>query len=705
VRTRAARLTSWSLWAVIVALAAATAALTILSGGDQTDQGLMIAALGMLGFATVGALIASRFPRNPIGWLLQVAALGFVVAGAADAYGVYTLVARVGALPAPEFVIWLGNWTVVLPLAAVPLIVLLFPDGRVPTPRWRPVAWAMVAFPLIGMLGLILRPGQAGGTARAPNLTGVESLRELAGVLMTVGAVGSLLTAAVCVVGLVVRLRRSRGEERQQIRWLAYVGSAAALTLAIGFITDEGPWSDWAFNIFVFLLAFGVPISVSLAIFKYRLYDIDVVINKTVVYGALAGFITAVYVGIVVGIGDLVGAGDEPNLGLAIAATAVVAVLFQPVRARVQRFANRLVYGKRASPYELLARFSDRVGGSYASEDVLQRMARAVAEGTGARLAGVWLRVGDELRPAATWPADSSLGDPVPVGEGRGPEIEGAEGTFPVREGDQVIGALTVAKAPGDPLRPAEEKLTEDLAAQAGLVLRNVRLTAELQRRVDEISRRAQELRASRRRIVAMQDRERRRLERDIHDGAQQHLVALAVNLNLAKALMARDAGRAGETIEGLERATRETLETLRDLARGIYPPLLEAEGLGAALRAQVERSTVPVTVESGGVHRFPVEVEAAAYFCVLEALQNVAKYAEATRAVVRLDGSAGDLQFEVTDDGKGFDPLATPPGSGLRNMADRLSSLDGEVEVRSAPGQGTTVAGRIPMPARGAVA
>jgi signal transduction histidine kinase len=703
VKLRTARLTAWGVWAVIAVLAAATMTLTVLSGGDRTDQGLMIAALGMMGFATVGALIASRFPRNPIGWLLQVAALGFVVAGAADAYGVYTLVAKVGTLPAPEVVIWLGNWSFVIPLAAVPLIVLLFPNGQVPTPRWRPVAWAMVAFPLVGMLGLILRPGQAGGTARAPNLTGVESLREFAGVLMTVGAVGSLLTAAVCVIGLVVRLRRSTGEERQQIRWLAYVGSAAAAVLAAGFITDQGLVSDLAFNVFIFLLAFGVPIAVGLAIFRYRLYEIDVVINKTVVYGALAAFITTVYVGIVVGIGTLVGAGDEPNLALSIAATALVALLFQPVRARVQRFANRLVYGKRASPYELLARFSDRVGGSYASEDVLPRMARVVAEGTGARLAGVWLRVGDKLRPAASWPADASLGDPVPVGDGVA--IDGADRAFPVREGDEVIGALTVTKARGDPLRPAEEKLTEDLAGQAGLVLRNVRLTEELQRRLDEISRRAQELRESRGRLVATQDRERRRLERDIHDGAQQHLVALAVNLKLARALVDRDAGRAAEAIEGLQRTTRETLEGLRDLARGIYPPLLEAEGLGAALRAQVERSPVPVTVESDGLPRFPPDVEVAAYFCVLEALQNAAKYAEATRAVVRLDGSAGDLRFEVTDDGKGFDPLATPPGSGLRNMADRLSSLDGEVEVRSAPGQGTTVAGRIPLPARGAVA
>jgi signal transduction histidine kinase len=279
--------------------------------------------------------------------------------------------------------------------------------------------------------------------------------------------------------------------------------------------------------------------------------------------------------------------------------------------------------------------------------------------------------------------------------DGRLPRLPAA--AFPVPEGDEIIGALTVAKAPGDPMRPAEEKLTEDLASQAGLVLRNVRLTAELQRRVDEISTRARELRASRRRIVAMQDRERRRLERDIHDGAQQHLVALAVNLNLAKALVARDGRRAGETIEGLERATRQTLETLRDLARGIYPPLLEAEGLGAALRAQVERTPVPVTVESDGLDRFPVEVEAAAYFCVLEALQNVAKYAEATHAVVRLEESDGDLIFRVTDNGKGFDPETTPRGSGLQNMSDRLSALGGTVEIASSPGRGTTVTGRIP--------
>jgi signal transduction histidine kinase len=282
------------------------------------------------------------------------------------------------------------------------------------------------------------------------------------------------------------------------------------------------------------------------------------------------------------------------------------------------------------------------------------------------------------------------------MADGQLPRFEGIA-AFPVREGEEIIGALTVDKAPGDPIRPAEERLTEDLAAQAGLVLRNVRLTAELQRRLDEISLRAEDLRASRRRIVETQDRERRRLERDLHDGAQQHLVALAVNLNLAKALAGKDPQRAAATVEALERSTNETLETLRDLARGIYPPLLEAEGLAPALRAQVARGPVPVEVVDERGERFPVEVEAAAYFCVLEALQNTAKYAEASGATVRFPEDDGALAFEVTDDGKGFDPERTPSGSGLQNMADRLAAVGGQIEVRSAPGRGTTVIGRIP--------
>jgi signal transduction histidine kinase len=232
-------------------------------------------------------------------------------------------------------------------------------------------------------------------------------------------------------------------------------------------------------------------------------------------------------------------------------------------------------------------------------------------------------------------------------------------------------------------MNPAKEKLVSDLAAQAGLMLRNVRLI--------------EELRASRQRLVAAQDAERRRIERNLHDGAQQQLVALGVQLGLLEQLIERDPRKAGKVVGSLRVNATQAMEDLRDLARGIYPPLLADQGLVAALEAQTRKSPVPVTLRAEGISRYPQEMEAAIYFCVLEALQNVAKYAEATRVQVELVGTNGALAFTIRDDGRGFDISATTYGTGLQGMADRLDALGGELQVTSTPDEGTTVSGRAP--------
>jgi signal transduction histidine kinase len=229
-----------------------------------------------------------------------------------------------------------------------------------------------------------------------------------------------------------------------------------------------------------------------------------------------------------------------------------------------------------------------------------------------------------------------------------------------------------------------ERALVDDLAAQAGLVLRNVRLI--------------EELRASRRRIVAAQDERAKKLERDIHDGAQQQLVALAVKQRLAASLVGKDDEALGAMLEGLQAETTDALENLRDLARGIYPPLLVDKGLAEALAAQARKAPIPVHLESDGIGRYPQEIESALYFCCLEALQNVSKYANATRVEVRLTESNDELAFEVRDDGQGFDASSARRGSGLQGMADRLEAVGGSLDVSSSPGTGTTVAGHVPV-------
>jgi signal transduction histidine kinase len=368
-----------------------------------------------------------------------------------------------------------------------------------------------------------------------------------------------------------------------------------------------------------------------------------------------------------------------------------VAATWRPAK----RLANRMVFGKRATPYEVLADFSDRLGEAYSNDDVLPRMAKILQEGTGAEQVLVWLRFGHEIRVAACsplGPLDPVV--PVPLAGDELPAFEPGVRSFAVRHRGELLGAFTLRMPVAEPLRGTGEKLVTDLAAQAGLVLRNVRLAEELRRTIDE-------LRASRQRIVTAQDERARKLERDIHDGAQQQLVALSVKLGLAEQLAGRDPERARAMLAGLKGEATDALENLRDLARGIYPPLLAEEGLEAALAAQAQKSALPTTIRASGLHRYPQEIEAAVYFCALEALQNAAKYAQATSIELRLEHRDEHLGFEVADDGHGFDP-ARARGSGLTNMRDRVEALGGVLEVISTSGSGATIRGRIPVEASG---
>ena len=373
--------------------------------------------------------------------------------------------------------------------------------------------------------------------------------------------------------------------------------------------------------------------------------------------------------------------GRRPNVVLAVVATAIVAVAFQPVRAWAQRLANRFVYGERATPYHVLSDFSDRLAGTFDTSDLLPKMARMLAEATGAVRGGLWLCVGNQPRPAGSWPT-GDVPSPVPLTYGTIPGIEGRDLVVPVLHQGELLGALTVSKKPGDQPTPIEERLVTDLAAQAGLVLSNARLI--------------EELRASRQRLVAAQDEERRKLERNLHDGAQQQLVALTVKQRLVEGMFDRNPDEAHRLMSELQADAVDALETLRDLARGIYPPLLADRGLAAALDAQARKSPVAVSIDSDGTGRYTQDVESAVYFCVLEALNNVAKYADASRVTVLLSERAGNLRFEVTDDGRGFDN-GTASGTGLRGMADRLEAIGGGLQVTSEPGHGTSVVGEVP--------
>ena len=680
----------WGLTLAGVCLIGASLALAAVGLPVPAYPGWTVGLVTVTPLLLLGGLICARKPQERLGRVLLGLGLAGSVQLASGEYATYSVLGRSGRLMATGAAGWLSSVAQIFLVIGLVAIILLFPAGRLLSRRWRPVAWALGA----GFIGTLARLA-FGGPKFNSNLDFVRNplyvahpppilvgLADILSVALVVGIIGS-------IAQLVVRLRRSRGDERQQLKWFAYAGIMAPIIT----FTVSGPLGTVApllGNVVWTLGPLSLVAAVGIAVLKYRLYDIDVVINKTVVFGGLAAFITAVYVAIVVGIGAVIGEGSKPNLGLSILATALVAVAFQPVRERVQRFANRLVYGVRATPYEVLSEFSSRMAGAYESEDLLPRMARILAEGTGARTAVVWLRVGEGLKPEAAWPMDDLPPGNLPMRDGELPDLRTTL-ALPVHHRGELLGALSLTKPAGERLTPAEDKLARDLASGAGLVLRNVRLTEELLERLEE-------LRASRQRIVAAQDQERRRLERNIHDGAQQQLVALAVKVRLARQLGAKDPGKANALLEQTEAEVSQALEDLRDLARGIYPPLLADRGLIAALEGQARRSAVPTSIEAEGIGRYPQDAEAAVYFCVLEALQNVAKYGRASGATVRLFDGDDHLTFEVADDGVGFDASSTSYGTGLQGMADRLRALGGELEVRSTPGTGTSVTGRLPL-------
>jgi signal transduction histidine kinase len=628
----------------------------------------------------LGLVLAIRRPRNPIGWLFLTAGASLALSAFSQGYTAHAVLVAHASWPLVRLLGWLGKW--VWPIAFTMLILLLltFPDGALRSRRWRPIAWLAAAAGGSVMVATMI---VATVTWDRPLSADPFSVPGVARVIANVAFTFVLITLPVSLiaafVSVILRFKDSAGEARLQLKWFAVAAGFVAVSFALEVLSgDHTPTWLSVFNSLSTLFLYA---AIAIAVLKYRLYDIDVVIGRTVVFAVLAAFITGVYVALVVGVGTLVGTSRSPLLS-AIAA-AVVAVAFQPVRERARRLANRVVYGKRATPYEVLSVFTERAGETYSTEDVLPRLVQVLAEGIGAIQARVWLALGGELRAAAAWPPNGEVA-PIPRLGDELPPFPERERAFPVRHGGELLGAISVVTSASDPLGPDRERLAEDVAAQTGLVLRNVRLI--------------EELRESRRRIVTAQDARARALERNLHDGAQQQLVALAVKQRLAESLVEHDPAKAKAILGEIQEETRDALETLRDLARGIYPPLLADQGLEAALTSQARKAVVAVEIAAIGVARHTPEVEAAVYFCCLEALQNVAKYATATRAWIRLTQDAGTLRFEVGDDGAGFDTSVTSFGTGLQGMTDRLDAIGGAVRVKSALGEGTTVIGTIPV-------
>lgn len=675
-RTRARG--GWPIWLLGALLGAGTAALVAAAIGlglrNGYDFGWMLFIVSEPLAALVGGLVIARQPRNPVGWLIVGHALCFTLGELSRQYAVFGAVTSPGALPFARAAAWPATWLwgpgIMFGFALLPLH---FPDGRLVSPRWRPARWFVIAAMGAATLNMALQPGD-GETPGVPNPLGVlpplgegQPLSIIFGMLWVTSAV-------VGVTSLVVRFFQAGPDERKQLQWLAL----AVVVLIAGdrLVPPSSPLS------YVLLPASltGMWLAIGVAVLRYRLYDIDLILNRALVYGALSAIVAGLYIALVAYLGALFNAAG--NLVIALVATGVVAVAFQPLRERLQRGVNRLLYGARDEPYAVLALLGRRLEASLAPPAALATIVETLAQTLKLPYAAIVL--GAEAEPAAVAPAGASPPAAVLA--------------LPLAYQGEPVGELRVAPRNGESaLSPADRRLLDDLARQVGVAVSAARLTADLQH--------------ARERLVTAREEERRRLRRDLHDGLGPALAAQTLKIGSARHFLTRDPAVADRLLDELEGDVGQALADVRRLVYDLRPPALDDLGLAGALgllAAQYggEGGAAPglrVRVDAGDVPPLPAAVEVAAYRIAQEALANVARHAGARRADLRLSVGAGPggqarLLLEVADDGRGIGP-GSGGGVGLHSMRERAAELGGRLAVGPRPAGGTLVRAELPIP------
>ena len=661
-------------WSMCALTLAAVVCAFWLAALNRYDPRLVTYVLGSALGGPVGALVASRRPENVVGWLAIAGALSWALLEFTRQYAIYGILTEPGALPFARAAAWPPNWLASLGLMLVFCFVpLYFPDGRLPSRRWRPVAvFAVFVCAVLGFY-LALAPVDL-EIPGVPNPLGIEGLRPLVGAFGIAAPVLWLGTSTISVASQVSRFRRSRGVERQQVKWFAYAAALAVFFAAVVTVSDKvlGPYAvlNEAFSAVLLPFVFGgLWLAIAVAILRYRLYDIDLVINRTLVYATLTASVVCVYVLVVGYLGSLFRA--EDNLFVSLVATGVVAVIFAPLRDRLQRGVNRLMYGQRDEPYAVLSRLGQRLESTLAPGAVLPTIVETVAGALKAPHAAIFLKLEDRFETAA------EHGQPT-----------GSPLVLPLVYNNEAVGRLEVSpRAKGEPYTPADRRLLEDLARQAGVAAHAVRLTAELQR--------------SRERLVTAREEERRRLRRDLHDGVGPRLAALTLKIETARNRLSHDPA-ADYLLSDLAGRAHEAVADVRRSVHALRPPVLDELGLVPALRetaAQYGGNALDVSVRAPeDLPPLPAAVEVAAYRIAQEAMTNVVRHAGAKHCRVNLsiDEESGSLSLEVEDDGRGTG-RGLGPGVGLHSMRERAEELGGSLLVEAAPTGGTVVRAGLP--------
>ncbi len=692
-KTDVARPLAWSIAALSVALVVIDLAINILAGVQSHGQGRLAPdvlsslyrSMTTITYILVGALVASRHPHNSIGWIFSTAGVLF---GLTLLTSDYRMAGQSGEanLPGIEIAQWLSLW-IWIPTTMLPLtfLLLLFPDGHLPSPRWRPIAWSAGLALGLYIIATALHPRPSVDPTPRDNpfgIPGAASLLERLSVviwpLLVAGTFGAL-------AALVVRFRRSRGVEREQVKWLAYAGVMAILGISVmgawsAFRPDDLVVYEWTLTA-VWAGLSMIAIAAGIAILRHRLYDIDVIINRTLVYGALSAGVIGLYVLLVGALGALFQ--SSGNLIIALLATGLAAFLIQPLRARLQRSVNRLMYGERDDPYTVLSRLSQQLKTTLAPAAVLPTITQVVAQALKLPYVAIALKQGDEMVVAAE------------AGDGRWemgdraahPQSPTPNSQLPLVYQTETVGQLLVApRAPGETFTPAERRLLEAIALQAGVAAHAVRLTADLQR--------------SRERLITAREEERRRLRRDLHDGLGPQLASLTLTLAAARELLRHDVDAADRLLQELAGHTQAAIADIRRVVYDLRPPALDDLGLVLALREQAahyRQAGLQIMIDAPDhLPALPAAVEVAAYRIVQEALTNVVRHAQARACTVCL--TLGDaLIVTIRDDGVGLPPGGRA-GVGLTSMRERTAELGGTCQIESVPGQGARIHARLPL-------
>jgi signal transduction histidine kinase len=671
---------------------------TLLDTHAEVGPGPVICAIVAIAWGVSALIVCRQRPNEALGFLMACGATAGAVALLSA-----TMMGRVGIESSTRSVGAAGRaFGLTLVFAIALHIVLGLPDGTLGiTARRVFVGLGYAASIGVGVYLFDQRPDLP-----------LASLIVLAAFDLVVG-----------VTGFVARCQRATVAERPRLQWCVW-GALTATAIAVASLVLKA-LVDWPNSVLAVSVAgtVVVPFALALGASRRQPIRIDRLLVHTIVLAGLLGLVGASYVLVVLGLGRKPEGDEQTLLGLSMLAAALAALAWVPARVRLTDLATRRVYGERHAPDEVLRTFGSRLTRALPLDELLLQLAESLKKTMTLDVAEVWTRVGGRLERAVSvpdrGPARVVLGTEEEVVVARAgvsgpawarvwmpalvpPEGDPVMRVAPVTNSGELLGMIVVRRPDGAiPFDEDDDQALTELARQVGLALHNVKLDSALQESLDEVRRQADELRASRTRIVEATDAERRRIERDLHDGAQQHLVALAVSVRLARQIADSDTDAAKDMLDQIGSDLQEAVQELRNLAHGIYPPLLMDRGLAEALTAAANRAVLPTEVRAEGLGRYPQQVESAIYFCCLEALQNAGKHAgEGATITVTVHEDEGALLFEVADTGAGFDMKSgAQRGHGFVNMADRVGAFGGTVAVDSAPGQGTTISGRVPLP------